>query len=68
MTRLEHGRCHPALLAFMRGEKEREDRAFDENDHAIHVALTLFAPQPKDGRPEKRKPRHLLVGLVARYA
>jgi hypothetical protein len=57
-----------ALLAFMREKKGREGRAFDENDHAICVALTLFAPRPKDGRPAKRKPRHLLVGLAFRYA
>jgi hypothetical protein len=37
------------LGAFMRGKKEPEGRAFDENDRAICVASTLSAPRPKDG-------------------
>ena len=52
----------------MRGKKGREDRAFDENDHAICVASTLFASPAKDGRRAKRKPHPLWAGLVVRCA
>src|SRR5260370_15877746 len=48
----------------IRGKKGWEDRASDENDHAICVASTLSAPRPKGGRRVKRTPHPLLAELA----